>query len=142
MVGHTLIDCQSNRIVIDENRLRDQTMLMAESRGKHLLLHFQGDLILHSHLGREGRWRLYPPSRCRTQANETISTSKHLGGALSVPHANIEILSAWSLKRHPTISRLGPDILGSEHLLDEILQRMAGTKPSSRHRHDGPDGLC
>ena len=40
MVGHTLIDCQPNRIVLDGNRLKAQKMTMAESRGKHLLLHF------------------------------------------------------------------------------------------------------
>ena len=30
-----------------------------ESRGKHLLLHFEDDLVLHSHLGMRGSWQLY-----------------------------------------------------------------------------------
>lgn len=40
----------------------------AEARCKHLLLHFSGDAVLHSHLGMNGRWRVrsdgsLPPGR-------------------------------------------------------------------------------
>ena len=31
-----------------------------ESRGKHLLLHFEGGLVLHSHLGMRGGWHALP----------------------------------------------------------------------------------
>ena len=32
------------------------TLERAEARGKHLLLHFSGDRVVHSHLGMNGRW--------------------------------------------------------------------------------------
>src|SRR3954468_16307887 len=40
------------------DRLRGSTMESAEARGKHLLLHFDRGLVLHSHLGMRGSWRI------------------------------------------------------------------------------------
>src|SRR5436190_12408931 len=39
-------------------RLIGSRMTTAEARGKHLLLHFEPDLVLHSHLGMRGSWRV------------------------------------------------------------------------------------
>ena len=36
--------------------LQGRTLERAEARGKHLLVHFSGDLVVHSHLGMNGRW--------------------------------------------------------------------------------------
>src|SRR3954447_21601279 len=41
-------------------RLRGAALTEAEGRGKHLLLHFEGELVLHSHLGMRGSWRVAP----------------------------------------------------------------------------------
>ena len=39
--------------------LDGRELTRAESRGKHLLLHFEGGLVLHSHLGMKGAWHVY-----------------------------------------------------------------------------------
>ena len=39
--------------------LEGRVLERAESRGKHLLLHFDGPLVLHSHLGMKGAWHIY-----------------------------------------------------------------------------------
>src|SRR5690242_8799906 len=36
--------------------LQGRTLEAVEARGKNLLVHFSGDLSLHSHLGMNGRW--------------------------------------------------------------------------------------
>ena len=36
--------------------LAGRTLESAEAHGKHLLLHFSGDRVVHSHLGMNGRW--------------------------------------------------------------------------------------
>ena len=41
--------------------LDGRVLVGAESRGKHLLLRFDGGLVLHSHLGMRGAWHLYRP---------------------------------------------------------------------------------
>ena len=43
------------------NQLEGRTLTGAESRGKHLLLRFDEELVLHSHLGMKGAWHLYRP---------------------------------------------------------------------------------
>lgn len=40
------------------HELTGRILERAEARGKHLLVHFSGDLVLHSHLGMNGRWRV------------------------------------------------------------------------------------
>ena len=43
--------------------LQGRTLERAEARGKHLLAHFSGGLVLHSHLGMNGRWRIAADGR-------------------------------------------------------------------------------
>ena len=40
-------------------RLRGRTVTRVEARGKHLLLHFDGGLVVHSHLRMSGAWAVY-----------------------------------------------------------------------------------
>ncbi len=53
-----LADAPNPRSPIHRARaeLQGRTLELAEARGKHLLAHFSGDLVLHSHLGMNGRW--------------------------------------------------------------------------------------
>lgn len=44
-------------------RLVGQTVERIQTRGKHLLIHFDGGLLLHSHLGMVGSWGVYRPRR-------------------------------------------------------------------------------
>src|SRR3954468_22842706 len=41
-------------------RLRGAALTEAEARGKHLLLHFEEELVLHSHLRMRGSWLVVP----------------------------------------------------------------------------------
>src|SRR3954453_16634140 len=41
-------------------RLNGRTLEQVEAVGKHLLLHFEGGLVLRSHLRMTGRWRVEP----------------------------------------------------------------------------------
>jgi endonuclease VIII len=85
-----------------------------EARGKHLLLHF-GDLVLHSHMGMSGSWYVYTRgARWRKPANAawvTLSAAKVEAVQFGGP--TLRLLSATQLRSDPTLSRLGPDILGT-----------------------------
>ena len=48
------------RINID-TPLAGRTIERVESRGKHLLIHFSGDLILRTHMRMNGSWHIYRP---------------------------------------------------------------------------------
>jgi formamidopyrimidine-DNA glycosylase len=55
-----LADAPSRRspLHLRAGELQDQTMVEAEAHGKHLLVHFSGGAVVHSHLGMNGRWRI------------------------------------------------------------------------------------
>ena len=96
-------------------RLDGGTLERVDARGKHLLLGF-GDLTLHSHLGMSGSWHVYPqggawrkPSGAawavlRGESSEAVQ----FGGP------TLRLLRTDALRRDPTLSRLGPDILASD----------------------------
>jgi endonuclease-8 len=91
----------------------------AEARGKHLLLHFEHEIVLHCHLGMRGFWRIEGPSRpSRFGARPARSTSSawivlsasgvhaaQFGGRL------LALRTEDELRRDRRLLALGPDIL-------------------------------
>ena len=45
------------------SRLEGRAVRSVDTHGKHLFLRFDGDLVLHSHLGMVGVWGVYGPGR-------------------------------------------------------------------------------
>ena len=96
-------------------RLRGSTLIRAEARGKHLLLHFEGDLVLHSHLGMRGSWHVRP-------AGETEARDRRAWVVLSVPAAqaveldgpHLALRTEAELRSDPRLRLLGPDVLAPD----------------------------
>ena len=91
--------------------LRGRTLEAVEARGKHLLADFSGGVMLHSHLGVDGRWSVRvgaPQARgrpwLRLRSGDAIAAQ--YGGKL------LRIESAARVRNDPTLLRLGPDPLG------------------------------
>ena len=79
-----------------------------EARGKHLLAHFSGDLVLHSHLGMNGRWwitaRRPPAVRTAMAApGERPGIASQNGGKI------LRVVTESKLRNDPSLRRLGPD---------------------------------
>ena len=95
-------------------RLRGAAMTRAEARGKHLLLHFDCDLILHSHLGMRGSWQVRP-------GEEMQSRDRRAWAVLSVPAAravqldgsHLLLRTEAELRSDARVRLLGPDVLAS-----------------------------
>jgi len=114
-----------------------RTIERCEAIGKHLLIHFSGDLLLRSHLRMHGSWHLYRHGeRWRRPAHAlrvAIHTADWIALGFDLPVA--EFLTAQTLARHPVLSTLGPDLLGQhtppEQVLDQVLDRVeaAGHRP-------------
>jgi endonuclease VIII len=96
-------------------RLNGKTLERADSRGKHLLLDF-GDLSLHSHLAMSGSWHVYERgARWRKPAPTAWAVLKGKGSeAVQFGGPTLRVLRRDSLRRDPTLSRLGPDILAAD----------------------------
>ena len=95
-------------------RLRGRRVEAVEARGKNLLLHFEDDLVLHSHMGMNGAWHVYPRHgrwrRSRAAAWLVLTTKSNQAVQFGGP--TLALMSEAELSRHPRLARLGPDILG------------------------------
>jgi endonuclease VIII len=87
-----------------------------ESRGKHLLLHFDGELALHSHLGMKGSWQLYANGeRWRRPAHQAwIVLRGNDVEAVNFGGSKMRIVREAQLGRDPRLARLGPDLLADD----------------------------
>ena len=100
-----------------------------ESRGKHLLMRFSGDLILRTHMRMSGSWHIYRPGEAwqspRRDMRIVVATAPYEAVAFRVPVA--EFRTSASLARDPAIQSLGPDLLASEFSIDAALTRLRAT---------------
>jgi endonuclease VIII len=94
-------------------RLEGQTLLGVEARGKNLLLDF-GALALHSHLGMNGSWHVYPRgSRWRKPPGAAWALLRgERQEAVQFGGPTLRVLPVGRLRRE--LSRLGPDVLAPD----------------------------
>ena len=91
--------------------------------GKHLLVHLDNGLVLHSHMGMTGSWHIYRPGeawrRPARLAKVVLENEDTVAVLFNAPI--VELLRAKVVKHD--LRHLGPDILAAELDLDEILKR-------------------
>ena len=112
--------------VDDEAPVAGRTVERVESRGKWLLIHFSGDLILVTHMRMSGSWHLYRVGerwqRARREMRAIVATAEIEAVAFNVPVA--KFYTADTLARHSEIPKLGPDLLSAEFAEDEAKARL------------------
>ena len=91
--------------------LEGRTLERAEARGKHLLAHFSGGLVVHSHLGMNGRWWIdatgAPPlGKPWLSFGAGPASATQSGGRL------LRLVSESRIRNDPGLAQLGPDPLG------------------------------
>src|SRR5437588_4504798 len=101
-----------------------------EARGKHLLVRFDSGQVLHTHLRMSGSWHVYPAERPwrrpQSQARLVIECDDRVAVCFNAPI--VELLQARAEGAHPSLGRLGPDVLADHLDLDEV-RRRARTRP-------------
>jgi endonuclease-8 len=114
-----------SRIDVDRP-LAGRTIESVRSRGKHLLMTFSGDLVLHTHMRMNGSWHLYRPGeRWQRPARDmriVIATTDIVAVGFNVPVA--EFLSNREMEHHEALRRLGPDLADAHFDRQEVLRRM------------------
>jgi endonuclease-8 len=102
-----------------------------ESRGKHLLIYFEDDLMLHSHLGMRGGWHVYRRGdRWRRPASQAwIALASEDAEAVNFGGSFMRIGRRGRLLREPRLVRLGPDILADDFESAAAIARMRGVNP-------------
>ena len=93
-----------------------------EAVGKHLLLRFEGGVVLRSHLRMSGRWRIDR----RGTARRGLPWLVLRGGSWEATQWNGPVLA---LDTRP-VRRLGPDLLAAETSVPELARRVRKSDPS------------
>lgn len=119
--------------VDDERAIRGRLIERCEAAGKHVLIVFEGDLILRTHMRMSGSWHLYRhgerwwrgPQAMRVR----IDTADWVAVAFDVPVA--EFVTAKQLATTGPVAALGPDLLKPDFDRDEAIRRVraAGALP-------------
>jgi endonuclease-8 len=106
--------------------LTGRTVERVESRGKHLLIWFSGDLVLRTHMRMNGSWHIYRPGerwqRPHGDMRIVIETAAMHAVAFTVPVA--EFLTSRELLDHDLVAELGPDPLSDAFRADDAIARM------------------
>jgi endonuclease VIII len=112
--------------VNDQTPVAGRTIEQVESRGKWLLIHFSGDLILATHMLMSGSWHIYRAGerwkRARSHMRIVLGTHDMVAVAFNVPIARFH--TARTLERFAGVAGLGPDVLGESFAADEAAARL------------------
>ena len=112
--------------VDDDTPLVGRTVEKVESRGKWLLMHFSGDLILVTHMRMSGSWHIYRAGerwrRGRREMRVILAAAEFEAVAFNVPVA--KFYTARTLARNSAIPKLGPDLLSTEFAADDAKARL------------------
>jgi endonuclease VIII len=110
-----------------------RTIERVEPNGKHLLIHFAGDLVLQTHMRMTGSWHLYAADaiwkRPRHQATLVIEAGDRMAVGFNIPIVSLDS-EAW-MKSTPSLRSLGSDILSTSFAIDDVLSRL-GQQPADR----------
>ena len=110
--------------------LAGATLERAEARGKHLLLHFSGDRVIHSHLGMNGRWFVRADGRLPHGKPWLVLAS---GRAVASQSGGkiLRLVSASRARNDPSLLQLGPDPLRPEFDPEAATARVLAYDPSA-----------
>jgi endonuclease-8 len=112
--------------VDQDHPLRGRMLERVTPRGKHLLMWFSGDLVLHTHMRMKGSWHLYRPGERwmwpRHDMRIVVGTEAWDAVAFNVPTA--EFLEAGAAGRSAVLGDLAPDLLSAEFDADEAVRRL------------------
>jgi endonuclease-8 len=108
------------------SRLDGRAVTSVDSHGKHLFLRFEGDLVLHSHLGMVGVWGVYGPGRRWGRSSRRAWIVFRAGDQEVVEFDGplLELMTEGRTRFDQRLAALGPDVLASEFDQGRFLARL------------------
>ncbi|MGK2947207.1 MAG: Fpg/Nei family DNA glycosylase [Acidimicrobiales bacterium] len=133
--GHVLTRFEAPRLRGDAPKVGERVELV-EARGKHLLVHFEGGLVLRTHLRMSGSWHVY---RERERWKKPAYLARAVVGtdsgwlAVCFQAPVVETYHRGGAEPAP-LATLGPDLCLAASLaddvLDQVLERAAQLAPA------------
>jgi endonuclease VIII len=113
-------------------RLAGRAVRRIDAHGKHLFLHFDGDLVLHSHLRMTGVWGVYERGRrwgrSPRRAWLVLRTPSH--EAVQFDGPVLELMTESRTRFDQRLAGLGPDVLAEPFDADGFLRRLRRDDPT------------
>ena len=113
-------------------KLAGRAVRTVTAHGKHLFVHFEGDLAIHSHLRMTGSWGTYRDGQRWRRAHRRawLVLRTDAGEVVQFDGPVLELMTASRVRFNQRIAGLGPDILAPE--LDErrFLSRLRADDPT------------
>jgi endonuclease-8 len=109
-------------------RLRGRVVTGIDTHGKHLFVRFEGDLVLHSHLGMSGSWFVAREPRISRRAWVVIRVGDRWVVERDGP--TLELMTEGRTRFDQRLAALGPDVLAAEFDADRFLARLRGDDPT------------
>jgi endonuclease-8 len=110
----------------DDAPITGRTIEQVRASGKHMLMHFSGDLVLRTHMRMNGSWHIYRPGekwqRPRRDMRVVVATEDFQAVGFNIPVA--EFIRARDIVRHLELSKLGPDVLSDNFAAEEAIRRI------------------
>ena len=121
LVGKTVRRFESRRQLRDRPRM-GQTVVAVEAVGKHLLIRFDGGLVLRTHMGMTGSWSTFGRGERwgrRHLARAVLEVDDVVAVCFAAP-----TIRTYREGQPSGIEHLGPDLTLPEPDIDEALRRM------------------
>lgn len=125
LVGQQLVRFDAPRLVGDRPRVGD-VIDAVEATGKHLLIRFPKQLVLHTHMQMTGSWHLYRTHERWQQPAHLARAVVEVADWVAVCFAAPTVRTWRDLDGHPNpLSHLGPDLCLAGVDIDLIVDRVA-----------------
>jgi endonuclease VIII len=113
-------------------RLAGRAISRIDTHGKHLFLRFEGDLVVHSHLGMVGVWGVYGPGRRwgRSRRRAWIVFRAQGHEVVEFDGPTLELVTEGRTRFDQRLAALGPDVLAPEFDRDRFLKRLRADDPT------------
>jgi endonuclease VIII len=114
------------------SRLSGLGVVGVDTHGKHLFIRFDGDLVIHSHLGMSGAWGVYGLGsrwgRSARRAWLVLSRAGHEVVEFDGPL--LELITEGRRRFDQRLAALGPDVLAVEFDRELFLRRLRADDPT------------
>src|SRR5215204_4825373 len=135
LVGRTVSAARANGPgpVPQVGRIIGREITGVESLGKNLLIRFDNGLEIRTHLRMNGSWHRYRPGERWRRPPGRARLVIEVPGAVAVcfDAPVVELLEIRAEALHPSLGRLGPDLLSPDFDSAEALRRMRAPERAS-----------
>jgi endonuclease-8 len=128
LVGQTIQAASARTPGPQMQRVVGSQVTAIEPLGKHMVIHFDNGLALHTHLRMKGTWHRYAPGERwklpSSAARAVLEVPGHVVVCFLAPV--VELMDERAVDLHPAMAALGPDLLRDDFVPDDAFARLRG----------------